>query len=100
MRDKNSLLLATRNQKKKAELQEILNDQDIQIITLDELPALPEVEEDGLSFAENALKKAVKTALASGLPCLADDSGLVVDALNGQPGIYSARFAGENADDQ
>ncbi len=93
------LLLATRNQKKKKELQQILNDLDIQIITLDEVPALPEVIEDGETFSQNAIKKAVETAVASGLPCLADDSGLVVDALNGQPGIYSARFAGEAADD-
>lgn len=93
------LLLATRNQKKKQELQQILNDLDVQIITLDELPALPEVVEDGATFAQNAIKKAVQTAAASGLPCLADDSGLVVDALKGQPGIYSARFAGEAADD-
>lgn len=93
------LLLATRNQKKKQELQQILNNLDVQIITLDEVPALPEVIEDGQSFAQNAVKKAVETAVASSLPTLADDSGLTVDALNGQPGIYSARFAGENADD-
>lgn len=94
------LLLATRNPKKKQELQEILNDLGIQVITLDEFPHLPEVEEDGKSFAENAVKKAETTALASGMPCLADDSGLMVDALDGQPGIYSARFAGENASDR
>lgn len=93
------LLLATRNQKKKKELQQILNNLDIQIITLDELPDLPEIIEDGATFAQNAIKKAVSTAIASGLPCLADDSGLVVDALGGQPGIYSARFAGEDAND-
>ena len=93
------LLLATRNQKKKQELQQILNNLDVQIITLDEILALPEVIEDGDTFAQNATKKAAETALASGLPCLADDSGLAVDALNGQPGIYSARFAGEAADD-
>lgn len=94
------LLLATRNQNKKKEIQAILQQLDINVITLDELPELAEVEEDGETFTQNAVKKAVNTALASGLSCLADDSGLVVDALNGLPGIYSARFAGEEADDQ
>ncbi|WP_061214139.1 XTP/dITP diphosphatase [Syntrophomonas wolfei] len=94
------LLLATRNRKKKLELQEILRELDLNIITLEELPSLAEVEEDGNSFAENAIKKAVFTARASGKVCLADDSGLVVDALGGQPGIYSARFAGESAGDE
>ena len=93
------LLLATRNQKKKKELQDILKQLEITIVTLDEIPGLPEIEEDGATFSENAIKKAVTTAAASGMPCLADDSGLVVDALNGQPGIYSARFAGEVSDD-
>ncbi len=94
------LLLATRNRKKKLELQEILHELDLNIITLEEIPSLAEVEEDGNSFAENAIKKAVLTAKASGKICLADDSGLVVDALGGQPGIYSARFAGESASDE
>ncbi|MDD2510673.1 MAG: XTP/dITP diphosphatase [Syntrophomonas sp.] len=94
------LLLATRNHKKKLELQEILHDLNLSIITLEELPPMAEVEEDGNTFAENAIKKAVFTAMASGRVCLADDSGLVVDALGGQPGIYSARFAGELANDE
>ncbi len=94
------LLLATRNQHKKRELQTMLADLNIQVMSLDEVPELPEVEEDGHSFAANAAKKARVTAAASGLACLADDSGLVVDALNGQPGIYSARFAGPQADDR
>lgn len=97
---KQKLLLATRNQKKKAELQQILQGMAVDIITLEDLPELPEVVEDGQSFEENAIKKARQTARLSGYPCLADDSGLMVDALGGMPGIYSARFAGEPADDQ
>lgn len=94
------LLLATRNPHKKKELQRILGDLSIEILTLEEVKDLPEVEENGKTFAENALKKAVAGASASGLICLADDSGLEVDALDGKPGVYSARFAGEYADDQ
>lgn len=93
------LLLATRNQHKKSEMQAILTDLSVQILTLDDLPDLPEVEEDGSSFAENAAKKARQTAALSGITCLADDSGLSVDALDGNPGVYSARFAGPDADD-
>lgn len=94
------LLLATRNRHKKEELESLLQDSGVEILTLDDLPPLPEVEEDGTSFQENAVKKARSTALASGHYCLADDSGLVVDILKGQPGIYSARYAGPDADDE
>lgn len=94
-----TLLLATRNQGKKQEMQMILEDMLLQIITLEDIEALPEVIEDGLTFAENARKKARQIALASGYITLADDSGLVVDALGGKPGIYSARFAGAGSDD-
>ncbi|HWP96110.1 MAG TPA: XTP/dITP diphosphatase [Syntrophomonadaceae bacterium] len=94
------LVLATRNQHKKEELAVLLEGCGAQILTLDELPSLPEVVEDGLTFRDNAVKKARSTALASGFYCLADDSGLVVDILGGQPGVYSARFAGPQADDQ
>lgn len=93
------LLLATRNHKKKTEMQEILQGLDLSILTLEELPFFSEVEEDGKTFAENAIKKAVYTAKATKKACLADDSGLVVDVLGGKPGIYSARFAGESAND-
>ncbi len=93
------ILLASRNQNKKRELQEILKGMKIGILTLDEISSVPEIEEDGNSFAENAVKKAVETAAYSSMFCLADDSGLVVDALNGEPGIYSARYAGINTDD-
>jgi len=78
----------------------MLKDQNIKVITLDDVCNIEKVEEDGRTFAENAIKKAVQTAKMTGKYCLADDSGLVVDALEGQPGIYSARFAGEGADDR
>lgn len=93
------LLIASHNQKKKAELISILSALPVEVLSLDEVGALPEVVEDGDSFSANAVKKAVQTARASGHLCLGDDSGLVVDALDGAPGIYSARFAGEAADD-
>jgi len=93
------LLLATHNQNKKSELKQLLKDMNIDILTRDEIEELPEIVEDGQSFAENAVKKARQSALLSFYTCLADDSGLVVDALDGRPGVYSARFAGEEADD-
>ncbi|MEN6461012.1 MAG: XTP/dITP diphosphatase [Syntrophomonas sp.] len=96
----NKLLLATRNNNKKQELQELLSDLKIEIVTLDDIEPLPEVEEDGVTFEENAIKKASVNASLSGLVTLADDSGLVVDALDGKPGVYSARFAGERANDE
>jgi XTP/dITP diphosphohydrolase len=94
------LLLATRNQDKKKEIQQILQDLSIKIVSLEDIKELPEVIEDGTTFAENAIKKASQTAALSGYICLADDSGLEVDALDGQPGIYSARFSGEEANDK
>lgn len=93
------LLIATRNAKKKRELQDIMQDWDIEVLTLDDLPGMPKVEEDGTTFEANAVKKARIVAAASGQVTLADDSGLEVDALSGAPGIYSARFAGLQADD-
>jgi len=93
------LLIATRNAKKKLELQDIMQDWDIQVLSLDDLPGMPEVEEDGVTFEANAVKKARLVAAASGQVTLADDSGLEVDALSGEPGVYSARFAGLQADD-
>lgn len=94
------LLIATRNQKKKKELETILSGFDIKLLSLDDLPPLPEVEEDGLTFEENAIKKALTVARQSNLLTLADDSGLVVDALQGAPGVYSARYAGPDANDE
>ena len=93
------LVLATRNRKKLAELEQLLEGTGIEILGLDEFPQIPEVHEDGKTFAENAVKKARTVAEATGIVALADDSGLEVDALGGKPGVYSARFAGEHGDD-
>jgi XTP/dITP diphosphohydrolase len=93
------LVLATRNAHKVQELAEILGQAglDVQLLAL---PAdAPEVVEDGLTFAENAVKKARSAAAHTGLPAVADDSGLCVDVLNGMPGIFSARWAGTGRDD-
>lgn len=89
------LLLATRNAHKLREIREILDLPEVELIGTDEWPGLPEVEEDGLTFVENAVKKAVTLARAAGLWALADDSGLEAQALGGEPGVYSARYAGE-----
>lgn len=91
------LLLATTNQGKIRELRKILGDEGIALIGLGEWAA--EVEENGQTFAENALLKARYYHEVSGLPTIADDSGLAVEALNGAPGVYSARYAGEAASD-
>jgi XTP/dITP diphosphohydrolase len=90
------LLLATRNRDKVAEIVRILEGLPLRIRTPEEFPALPEVEEDGATFLENAAKKAVVLARGSGLLALADDTGLVVPALGGEPGIRSSRYAGED----
>lgn len=93
------LILASKNKHKAEEMQAILGDK-ITLVTQDEAGAGDiEVVEDGNTFEENAIKKAVTVMEATGLPCIADDSGLCVDALDGAPGIYTARFAGENATD-
>jgi XTP/dITP diphosphohydrolase len=97
---KTILVLATRNRGKLTELRELLSGFDITIKGLDEFIPIPEVEEDGRTFEENAYKKAYFTANALGLPALADDSGLVVRALGGEPGVHSARYAGDNASDE
>lgn len=94
------LLIASRNQKKKKELQQILGDLNFELLSLEDLPPLPEVEEDGATFTENAIKKALVVARQTGLLTLADDSGLVVDALQGAPGVFSARYSGPEANDE
>ena len=88
----NKLLLATNNKGKLRELQAILNGLPIQLVTPADIHLDLDVEEDGVTYAENAAKKAIAFARASGLTCLADDSGLEVDALGGAPGLYSARY--------
>lgn len=93
------LLVATTNPGKLAEVKAFLKDLPLRIISLADLGNPPDVIEDGRTFEENALKKARTLARFSGLPTLADDSGLEVDALDGAPGIYSARYAGEPGDD-
>lgn len=93
------LVLASGNQGKIAEFQRLLEGLDIQVHSMKEYPEIGEIIEDGASFAENALIKARAVCKATGKAALADDSGLMVDALDGAPGIYSARFAGEQHDD-
>ncbi len=88
-------VIATHNRHKLQELQRILDPMGIEAITAD----LSEVEETGTTFAENAYLKAKSACEETGLPAVADDSGLEVDALDGRPGVYSARYAGENASD-
>jgi XTP/dITP diphosphohydrolase len=90
-------LLATRNQKKLAELRRILIDVDV--VGLADLPPYDEAPETGLTFAENALLKAREGVTHTGLPTISDDSGIAVDALNGMPGVFSARWAGRHGDD-
>ena len=93
------LVLATRNAHKVGELADILRATGLDVDLLPLPDDAPEVVEDGLTFAENALKKARSAAVATGLPSVADDSGLCVDALNGMPGVFSARWAGAGRDD-
>ena len=94
------IVLATRNKKKIDEMMRITKDISISILTLDDFPGCPEVVEDGVTFEENATKKARAVAEYTGKAALADDSGLEVYALEGAPGILSARFAGNEADDR
>ncbi|MEV6814304.1 RdgB/HAM1 family non-canonical purine NTP pyrophosphatase [Micromonospora sp. NPDC051296] len=99
----NKVLLATRNRKKLIELQRILDGalgaHRIALIGLDDVEAYPELPETGLTFGENALIKAREGCRRTGLPTIADDSGLAVEALNGMPGVFSARWSGQHGDD-
>ncbi|MBU0993631.1 MAG: XTP/dITP diphosphatase [Proteobacteria bacterium] len=95
-----TLVIATRNKGKTEEIRSFLKDYPVHIKNLEDFGPIPEVIEDGDTFDENAYKKASFTARVLGLPALADDSGLVVDALNGAPGVHSARYAGADATDQ
>jgi XTP/dITP diphosphohydrolase len=94
------LVLATRNEGKIREIETALDIPSLVYKSLNDFPQAPEMVEDGSSFVENALKKALTVSRTLHMPVLADDSGLVVDALGGAPGIYSARFSGPGATDQ
>ncbi len=98
MNHQKKLVLASANPGKIKELQELLSGQGITIVPQGDL-SIPDVEETGLTFVENAILKARNAAALSGLPAIADDSGLEVDYLLGAPGIYSARYAGRDAND-
>lgn len=95
-----SLLIGTGNNHKLKEISQILKMDDIDYKTLNDFPKINEAEENGNTFAENAFTKAREYYQQTGIPCIADDSGLVVPALGDRPGIYSSRFAGENASDK
>ena len=94
------LVIATHNKGKTREIRDFLEGFPVEIKDLDDFGPIPAVEEDGTNFDENAYKKASFVSRVLGLPALADDSGLVVEALGGAPGVHSARYAGENATDQ
>lgn len=100
MEKKIPLVIATRNPGKTAEIRDLLTGFGVEIKNLNDFGPIPVVEEDGKTFDDNAYKKASFTAKILGIPALADDSGLVVEALNGAPGVLSARYAGENATDE
>ena len=95
------LVIATKNINKIKEIKEKFSDfADLEIGSLSDFDNLPEVIEDGQTFEENALKKAREYSLFTGMPVLSDDSGLVIDALSGEPGVRSARYSGEQASDE
>jgi XTP/dITP diphosphohydrolase len=94
------IVLATNNKNKVKEFQNILGNYNIELKCISDFGPLPEAVEDGATFDENAYKKALHYARVLGLPAIADDSGLVVEALNGEPGVFSARYAGDHATDE
>ena len=96
---KQIIVLATTNQGKTREIHELLKGFPIEIKNLNDFGPIPEVIEDGTTFDDNAYKKASFTARVLGYPAMADDSGLCVEALDGAPGVWSARYAGKNATD-
>jgi XTP/dITP diphosphohydrolase len=100
MKNLATIVLATRNNGKILEISDLLKKFPVIIKNLDDFGPIPEVEEDGNTFEENAYKKASFTAKILGLPTIADDSGIVVEALGGAPGIYSARYGGTDATDE
>ena len=94
------LVLATRNRKKLTEIRDLLADLDFNVLSIEDFARVQEIQEDGDTFEENARKKAVQIAQMTKRLTLADDSGLEIDYLNGEPGVRSARFAGDNATDE
>jgi XTP/dITP diphosphohydrolase len=94
------MVIASKNAGKIKEIKDMFAGMDMDVLSLNDFPGFPDIIEDGNSFYENALKKAKTVAQATGETALADDSGLEVEALGGAPGIYSARYAGEKADDK
>ncbi len=92
-----TLVLATHNPDKQTEMNAVLSDLGLDVIGLDQYPEIDDIPENGTTLLENALIKARAVHLKTGFPALADDTGLEVDALHGSPGVYSARFAGEDA---
>lgn len=94
------LVIATRNRKKLEEMQRLLEGVPVRLYTLDDFPQCPEVEEDEETFEGNAIKKAITVSRCTGKIAISDDSGLEVYALGGAPGVYSARYAGEGANDR
>ena len=95
-----TVIIATSNEGKLKEFKELMRDLPVEVKSLKDYPIISDIEENGSTFAENAFIKASTVYEQTGCICIADDSGLEVDALHGAPGIYSARYAGENKDDQ
>ena len=95
-----TLIVASRNAKKRREIEELLAPHNIEVLSVTDFPNVPEVIEDGETFADNAAKKATQTARHLNRWVLGEDSGLMVDALKGAPGVYSARFSGDGATDE
>ena len=94
------VVIATRNEGKLREIKDILAPRSLKILSLKDFPGIPEIIEDGSTFAENAAKKAREVARQTDRLAIADDSGLVVDALQGRPGVFSSRYGGEKATDE
>jgi len=94
------VVIATRNEGKLREIRDILAPWSLKILSLKDFPGIPEIIEDGSTFAENAAKKAREVARQTGRLAIADDSGLVVEALQGRPGVFSSRYGGEKATDE
>lgn len=95
-----NMVVATRNKKKLSEIKKLLADLDFNMLSIEDFAGIPEIEEDGATFEDNAVKKASEIAKVTGELTLADDSGLEIDYLNGKPGVRSARFAGDDATDE